>query len=348
MIVFWTTRRNTVPITACLASMMGSAFERASLGLVYEDWIDRSRERWLDLADALHVFTDIEFLSGQTAARVKELHAFFSGRGRVLNHPERSLKRLALHRRLHAEGINEFQSFAFDDAAAETVRFPVFMRRANDHAGSLTGLLSTPAELTRKIEALRRTNISLRDWIITEYAETAGERGIRHKFGAFNIAGTIIPRHLFFSHGWVIKEAGQLSAELMAEERAYLETNPHEEWIRRVFDMAGIQYGRIDYSLVNGKPQVWEINTNPMVFQVQQRWGPRADHHRRVRARIERAWADLDALSPLSAKCQIHKVKTYPALSAYLAESALRSLPGAGRALAVLRTVKRRFFNSPT
>ena len=31
---------------------------------------------------------------------------------------------------------------------------------------------------------------------------------------------------------------------------------------RRVFDLAGIDYGRIDYGVAGGVPQVWEINLN--------------------------------------------------------------------------------------
>ncbi len=33
--------------------------------------------------------------------------------------------------------------------------------------------------------------------------------------------------------------------------------------LRRVFDLAHIRFGRIDYGVLNGVPQVWEINTNP-------------------------------------------------------------------------------------
>ena len=33
----------------------------------------------------------------------------------------------------------------------------------------------------------------------------------------------------------------------------------------RVFDLAGVSYGRADFGLVQGKVQVYEINTNPEV-----------------------------------------------------------------------------------
>jgi len=34
--------------------------------------------------------------------------------------------------------------------------------------------------------------------------------------------------------------------------------------LRRIFDIAGIDYGRIDYSLRDGAVETWEINTNPV------------------------------------------------------------------------------------
>ena len=32
-----------------------------------------------------------------------------------------------------------------------------------------------------------------------------------------------------------------------------------------VFNIAGIDYGRVDFGLVGGRPQIYEINSNPMV-----------------------------------------------------------------------------------
>jgi hypothetical protein len=50
-----------------------------------------------------------------------------------------------------------------------------------------------------------------------------------------------------------------------AKANEFFNTNPHEAWIREMFAIAHIDYGRIDYGILNGKPQVWEINTNPMI-----------------------------------------------------------------------------------
>jgi hypothetical protein len=40
----------------------------------------------------------------------------------------------------------------------------------------------------------------------------------------------------------------------------------HREKIAEVFRIAGIDYRRIDHGVKDGRIQVWEINTNPMVM----------------------------------------------------------------------------------
>ena len=35
--------------------------------------------------------------------------------------------------------------------------------------------------------------------------------------------------------------------------------------MKPAFDLAGIDYGRVDFGLVEGKPQIYEINNNPFV-----------------------------------------------------------------------------------
>jgi hypothetical protein len=47
------------------------------------------------------------------------------------------------------------------------------------------------------------------------------------------------------------------------EALTYFEANPHAAWLRRVFEVARIEYGRVDYGVSGGVPQVWEINLTP-------------------------------------------------------------------------------------
>ena len=54
--------------------------------------------------------------------------------------------------------------------------------------------------------------------------------------------------------------------QLLEKERRYLETNPHEQDLREFFKLARIDYGKIDYSILGDRLQVWEINTNPHII----------------------------------------------------------------------------------
>ena len=64
----------------------------------------------------------------------------------------------------------------------------------------------------------------------------------------------------------MVKNADLCNERLVAEELDFLNANPHKKDLMAIFQMAGIDYGRIDYSLHKGRIQVWEINTNPSVL----------------------------------------------------------------------------------
>ena len=75
------------------------------------------------------------------------------------------------------------------------------------------------------------------------------------------VGDRIVPRHLLFSRDWVVKPPNRIVSEAnLAAEREYLQSNPHQQQLRQIFDLARIEYGRIDYSIVNGKVQCWEID----------------------------------------------------------------------------------------
>ncbi len=84
---------------------------------------------------------------------------------------------------------------------------------------------------------------------------------------AYRVGDTIYPQHCFINPSWYIKFPSTRFTEAdRAESRAYVEDNPHAGQIRAVFDLAGLGYGRIDYGLVDGRVQTFEINNNPTVL----------------------------------------------------------------------------------
>ncbi len=76
----------------------------------------------------------------------------------------------------------------------------------------------------------------------------------------------MIPRDLNVSRHWVSGGDFNRTPELLEKERRYFETNPHERELRKIFRLARIDYGKIDYAVLGDRLQVWEINTNPRIF----------------------------------------------------------------------------------
>src|SRR2546430_577175 len=101
--------------------------------------------------------------------------------------------------------------------------------------------------------------------LVTEFCDTADGAGIYRKFSAFIVGDRVVPRHVFFSRRWMLKVPDLVTDALVAEERTYVETNPHEHELRAIFDLAGLEWGRIDYGVRDGALQIWEINTNPQL-----------------------------------------------------------------------------------
>jgi len=50
---------------------------------------------------------------------------------------------------------------------------------------------------------------------------------------------------------------------MLEEERAFLDGDEHVALLRRAAALGAISFGRIDFGLKDGRPEIWEINTNP-------------------------------------------------------------------------------------
>jgi len=187
------------------------------------------------------------------------------GQERLLNHPFRVLKRYDLLSTLHRAGINRFRAIRVHESWND-LRFPVFLREENYHTGSISGVVKNRAELRRELRWARFRGFRLSDLLIVEFCDTSGGTGFFRKYSAFKIGEAILARYLNISRNWMVKaEQGVADEGSAMEERRYVRENPHEPWLRRVFKIAQIDYGRMDYGLCGDAPQVWEINTNPRI-----------------------------------------------------------------------------------
>lgn len=260
MITFWTTRAGRFGIMLYLESR-GQALRQAFDVRDYESLEPRVR-----LAGGTHIVSAVDQLTPAQRAAVTQVHEGLRAARpsvRFINAPQRVQLRYELTTTLWREGINTFRSYRATEADQVT-RFPVFLREESRHTGNKSGLLHDAASLRRAILALRLRGYRLKDLLVVEFCDTRDAKGAYRKYSAFRVGDAIVPAHMMAGGDWMMKALrSSPDEELAREELAYIEQNPHEPLLRRVFDLAHIQFGRIDYGVLNGVPQVWEINTNP-------------------------------------------------------------------------------------
>lgn len=182
-----------------------------------------------------------------------------------LNHPRRVRLRRPLLDTLADLGLNDFRVWPAN-GPLDRVRYPAFVRPANKHTGNMTELLDSPSALRQALRALRFRGARLEELLVVEYLHTADARGVFRKYSAYRIGSALVRTHLFAGHAWSLKAAGN-EADLQAarEMQDYVTGDQDEEWLWRVFELAGIEYGRVDYARVDGRPQLWEINLTPWI-----------------------------------------------------------------------------------
>jgi hypothetical protein len=251
-----------------------------------------------------YVFTDFDRLTSYEieAAEILARRLVEVAPGaKVLNRPALVLERFALLRRLAAEGLNDFSACRLDSGEMPR-RYPVFVRLEDDCQKPDTGLLHSEGELRAAIASLRAAGLPMKRRIAVEYCAEKGPDGNFRKYGAFRIGDRLVPHHLFHNGDWYVKHAvRQRSAateDIFAPEIiAYLRGMPHAAEVRQRFELASIDYGRIDYGFAGGRMQSYEINTNPLVPM---RTTPPTSELGRVRRELFRdaffaAFAALDA-----------------------------------------------------
>jgi hypothetical protein len=237
---------------------------------------------WEDLAfgcalrPGTYIFSDIERLTEPQRELARRTWKTLSARPeafRLLNNPDKVLRRYELLKALHAAGVNRFRAHRLNNGAVPD-KFPLFVRRESEHDGSLSSLIHSREELDRAVADATRAGVPREDLLAVEYCETADPAGIYRKYSAFRVGDRIMARHLLFSNKWVLKLADITDEPQIAEETEYLRTHPHEAQLRRVYELANVDYGRIDYSMLDGQIQVWEINTNPNITSAPMKIAP--------------------------------------------------------------------------
>lgn len=219
------------------------------------------------LPRAVYVFTDhdrLGFADLELAARVART---LEAEGiPVLNAPAGTPTRYGLLRALHEEGINDFNAYRVEERVRPS-RYPVFLRRDDGHRKPLSGLLDDWDATRRAIDASRAAGVPERRMIIVEYAGEPAAPGIFRKMAVLRVGDCYSPEAFGHDETWLVKygKRGIAPPALYEDEHRIVRDNPFGEAVSRAFEIAAVEYGRADFGLLRGRPQIFEINTNPHV-----------------------------------------------------------------------------------
>ncbi|MEF2277333.1 hypothetical protein V3W47_03420 [Deinococcus sp. YIM 134068] len=222
------------------------------------------------LPPGTYVFADLERLSDAELERAAWVWRQLASGGpavRLLNPPIRVRQRFELLRLLHERGLNDFDVYRLDEGRPPR-RFPVFVRGERGHNAVTSALLHDAPALESFLERRRAGDRSPGGTIVTEFRGERDGRGLYRRYAAFRVGDRIIPTDIFFGRHWEVRGLGGemvVDQETVAEETRFLHDHPHEVQLREVFELAHIDYGRVDYGVVGGRVQVYEINTNPYI-----------------------------------------------------------------------------------
>lgn len=219
----------------------------------------------VQLPRATYLFLDIERLTPEQMTAVTKRIAHLEQAMpdiRLLNRPDRIVDRMTVMRRLFDAGINGFRVLPVTAPPAD-LRYPVFLRSMQDHEGPRSELIGDPDHLARAVADLPTPE----GFAITEYIDARNAEGLHEKRSYMRIGDKLFPAARDVSRNWVCK--GEYSnPDGVAQpdvELAFLTGTEDREALERAFDVTGIEYGRADYAVVDGRPQLFEINTNPWV-----------------------------------------------------------------------------------
>lgn len=230
-----------------------------------------------------YVFTDLDRLTGYEIDAATEIAMAIRAADQnalISNWPNRVLGRYALLRRLYEAGLNSFEVWRLDEARSPRA-YPVFIRREQDALGPESPLLENETEYRAAVDSLQKSGKGLSGRIVVQLRQKPDADGIYRKYGAMCFRGRVVPQHLFMSRNWVLKSSTfELSPAMIAEEERYVFENPHADEVRRIFELAETDFGRVDYAVVDGRIEVFEINTNPTFPRM------RLEYDARVRRRL--------------------------------------------------------------
>jgi len=289
MIYFFTTASHQ----STLDGIVKSPYRKAAVKVRSYSWLFRQST----IRAAACVFTDFDRLHHHELAMAGNLFQQLRMGGiRVLNDPARSCQREELLYRLHKAGLNRFRAYP---AALDPVpsRFPVFLKCTSHHKQDFQDLIADQTTLNRRLEELRDAGFPLQYMLVIEFINREHRENIYRRSTVYRIGDRMIAANPVTEANPFVKYGDiRLATEddLAASVKEMTE-NPYAPHMHRVFEIARIDYGRVDFGFDNDRPAVYEINTNPSIgLRVEGATGAYADAINNSMKSIAAAIDDLE------------------------------------------------------
>lgn len=267
----------------------------------YEGLLRRRRIR-----SGTWIFQDIERLTQAERLRAAAIAGRLEENGaKVLNHPLRAAARYELQRKLFNAGINQFQTYRADEHRTPQ-RWPVFIRHETNHRSPDAALYHSAEALQAALAGYQAQSVPLGNLLLVEYCGEPMRDGLWRKYSAYRVGDELIHHHIVRQDCWVAKYGNPSLqfddatwTQLRTEERDFVMQQGDPYWLLPAFQLGGLEFGRADFNFVQGRPQIYEINTNPTIGVADpqaERFPamPRAPILRHANDRIIRALQRLD------------------------------------------------------
>jgi hypothetical protein len=127
-------------------------------------------------------------------------------------------------------------------------------------------LLRNTEELEHELGRLRAEGADLSAFLAIEYEDVADDDGLYHRHISHLVGDALVPGYVAYSRNWEVKWGPFLDGERLEAQRESVLSHAHDRLFRELAQVAGVQYGRFDYALVDGRVVVWELNTNPTML----------------------------------------------------------------------------------
>jgi hypothetical protein len=218
----------------------------------------------------VYVFGDLDRLSALELELSSRLYRALTEQGAFcLNDPAKVKLRFRLLRELKSQGLNSFR--VWKDWEFDQVQFPVFLRREVGHGRPCSDVIYNSEDFASSLKEIVNTGIPLSSLIAIEYCGAEVSEGVFRRSSLLKVADKYVVCPNVHERNWCVKygEVGCASEWLYEQEEQMFAgsvvENPILQPVIKAFELADIAYGRADFAVVNGRPEVYEINTNPHI-----------------------------------------------------------------------------------